>query len=210
MIVCSGRLRGASTFGMRAIQREQRAPVLKRETGAFGHDAGSEAREVALDQRHHVAVAIDHGQVRRVAGVNGKRGGRRPQPERSRGVDRLRPGLARSPCSTSRSPERWRTWDRQHSAACRRTRPSSPRSWRAAPRPSSIRTRASAAPRGCSASSARRCRRRSAGARRHPSLDSSSKSARPIRPQNSDRSPAAMTPPRRSMPAISRRATSPR
>ena len=46
---------------MAAIEREQRAAILQRKPGALGDDARSEAREVALDERHHVAVAIDDG-----------------------------------------------------------------------------------------------------------------------------------------------------
>ncbi len=70
MIVCSGRLRGASTFGCAAIEREQRAAILQRKSGALGDDARSEAGEVALDERHHVAVAIGRAEIRRVARVH--------------------------------------------------------------------------------------------------------------------------------------------
>ena len=39
MIVCSGRLRGASTFGCGGVEREEPATVLQREPEAIGHDA---------------------------------------------------------------------------------------------------------------------------------------------------------------------------
>ena len=40
------------------LEREQRATVLQHEAGAIRDDAGSEPGVVALDERHHVAVAI--------------------------------------------------------------------------------------------------------------------------------------------------------
>ena len=72
---------------MRAIEREQRAAILQRKSGAFGDDARPEAREVALDERHHVAVAIDDGQIRRVAAAlaTGSSARRRRAPARCRG-----------------------------------------------------------------------------------------------------------------------------
>ena len=45
------------------LEREQRAAVLQHEAGAVRDDAGAEPGVVALDQRHHVAVAIDRRQV---------------------------------------------------------------------------------------------------------------------------------------------------
>ena len=58
---------------VRRIQREQPAAVLQREARALGNQARSEAREDALDQRHHVAVAIDDAQVRGVAAAGRSR-----------------------------------------------------------------------------------------------------------------------------------------
>ena len=62
-MVCSGRLCGASAFGEVGIQREQRAAIVQDEARAFRHDSRAEIRIVALDQRHHVAVAIHDAQI---------------------------------------------------------------------------------------------------------------------------------------------------
>ena len=58
---------------MGRIHREQPAAALQRESRTIRHQARSETGEVALDERHHVAGAIDDAQVRGVAAVRGQR-----------------------------------------------------------------------------------------------------------------------------------------
>ncbi len=113
--------------GMPAIEREQRAAILQRKAGALGHDARSEAREIALNQRHHVAVAIGHAEICRISGVHRQRA--RLGARLRRSTDRsARPARARIPCSASHRPARRRISDRRRAAACRHTPASSPRS----------------------------------------------------------------------------------
>ena len=65
-MVCSGRLRPRERVGLIRREREQRAAVVEHEAGAVGNQPGPEAVVIALDERHHVAVAIDDRQVDRV------------------------------------------------------------------------------------------------------------------------------------------------
>ena len=51
------------------LQREQATPVLQHETSAWRHEPGPEPAVVALNQRHDVAVLIDHRHVDRVAAL---------------------------------------------------------------------------------------------------------------------------------------------
>ena len=63
MIVCSGRLRGASVLGWPFSQREQAAAILQHEARPRRHQPRAEAAVVALDERHDVAVLVDDGHV---------------------------------------------------------------------------------------------------------------------------------------------------
>ena len=54
-------------IGRIGIQRKQRTTILQHESHAFHRDAGAKALVIALNQRHDIAVAIDRGQVCRVA-----------------------------------------------------------------------------------------------------------------------------------------------
>ena len=67
MMVWSGRLCPASALGEVGIESEKAAAIVQREAGARRDDAGAEAGVVALDQRDHVAVAIDDGEIGGVA-----------------------------------------------------------------------------------------------------------------------------------------------
>ena len=66
-MVCNGRLRGCERVGMLRIQFEQRAAILQVEPVFVHHDTRSEAQVHALDQRHDIAVAIDHRKINGVA-----------------------------------------------------------------------------------------------------------------------------------------------
>ena len=59
-------LAGLERVGTAGLEREQRTAVVQHEAGLRRDEARSEALIVALDQRHDVAVAIDHAQVDRV------------------------------------------------------------------------------------------------------------------------------------------------
>ena len=61
MMVCSGRLPGASSFGWPGSSVKQRAAILQGKAGARRHQPATEAVEDALDERDDVAVAIDGG-----------------------------------------------------------------------------------------------------------------------------------------------------
>ena len=63
MIVCSGRLRPASEFGLPGLQVEARAAIVEREAGAGRHIARSVSRVVALDQRNDIAFLVDRRHV---------------------------------------------------------------------------------------------------------------------------------------------------
>ena len=52
---------------MTAFEREQRAAVLQHDAGAGNGDAGAEPVKQAVDERDHVAVAVDNGEVDGVA-----------------------------------------------------------------------------------------------------------------------------------------------
>jgi len=49
--------------GRSGIEGEERAAIVQNETGIGSDDAGAEGVVVALDERDHVAVAIDYGEV---------------------------------------------------------------------------------------------------------------------------------------------------
>ena len=63
-------------IGTGGVERERTTAVLQRETRSGGDRAGAEAdaRIVTLDQRHHIAFAIDYGQVNRVGTGERRRG----------------------------------------------------------------------------------------------------------------------------------------
>ena len=67
MIVCSGRLPGAMTFGWLRIERKADAPVVEDHARALGDDARAETEIGRVDETDGVAVLVDDGDVDRVA-----------------------------------------------------------------------------------------------------------------------------------------------
>ena len=67
MIVCSGRLPGASTAGEALVEREAEAAVVQADAGAGRDDAAAERLVERVDQRAAVALGVDRAQVGRVA-----------------------------------------------------------------------------------------------------------------------------------------------
>ena len=144
MIVCSGRLRGASTFGWArsSVNSAPRfcsgnpvpsatTPDPKLAKLLWMSDTMLPSRSTT--ERYVVSppsLATAARQLRRASGR------RAPVPLRDRSARRAR---ARIPCSTSPSPALLKTPDRRRAAACRRTRASSPRSGCAAHPPSCAR-----------------------------------------------------------------------
>ncbi len=59
-------LAAGELVGMAGLEGEQRAAIVQDEAAALDGDAGAEQAEIALDQRHHVAVAVDGREIGRV------------------------------------------------------------------------------------------------------------------------------------------------
>ena len=146
MIVCSGRLRGASAFGWLSSSVNSAPRLCSAKPVPGGTMPLPNAVVDALDQRDDVAVAIDRRQVDRVAARRGRQavehgrldvaGGAR----RRRSAGALRCACALSSIAATGAP---RIAGRRRSAACRRRRASSPRSSRAARARCGSRNRAS-------------------------------------------------------------------
>ena len=66
-------LAGLEAIGVVAIQREIRAAVLQDDAGVSRNHAGSEGAIQALNQRRRIAVAIDGGDIDRIAGQAAER-----------------------------------------------------------------------------------------------------------------------------------------
>ena len=93
MMVCSGRLRPARALGASGSRLNRPPRLWSAKPVPGGDDAGAEAGIVALDQRDHVAVAIDDGEVGGVAAAGGRAARRSGSHV---GADRGRSSLARS------------------------------------------------------------------------------------------------------------------
>src|SRR4029077_7804900 len=58
-----GPLSGGERIGRGGLEREERTAVVQYEAGAVGDDARSKIRVIALNQRDHVAIAIDGAEI---------------------------------------------------------------------------------------------------------------------------------------------------
>ena len=102
MMVCIGRLPGPNALGWPACKREAGAAIGEHDAGLFGADADAEMRIERIDERHRHAVAVDHGEIDRVAA--------RRRRARQLGalvqIDLGRRASWRSPCRADRRPRR--------------------------------------------------------------------------------------------------------
>ena len=74
---------------MSELEGEQRTAIVQHEAAALDRDAGAEQPEIALDQRHHVAVAIDGREIGGVGARIGRLAGA-DAAVRMGGIDELR------------------------------------------------------------------------------------------------------------------------